>query len=1002
MTRLIGDLVTSKYLDGIGKILSIDEVEQVSVVTFFESPEDHSARPQTVRLESLEDATLHDECVIYCIHPLHKKWQRARYGGQRPNNGHLVIFRRGEDDVVLIHDIYVINIGSKRYLDPRAYLSQRCNDTPLFLNYRSRFIKSYIEQRRSCRSISSVLSSGIELEAYQLAVVRRVLQDDIKKYLLADEVGLGKTIEAGMIIRELVVEDYRKNAIIAVPESLIEQWTEELTQRFFLEAMLDENIVICSHEDLYRSLKKQDVPPSIIVIDEAHLIADWGWSSDIITKQSYEFIAEVCADSEVCLLLSGTPLNGNETNFLSMLHLLNSSSYPLTDAGVSDFKVKISERESLGGIYQALTPANDNTTLSDLLDQIRVIISADIILDELINVATPLVDWLEGEEEGEDRAGAIQDIRLYLGENYRIHQRMLRNRREDAYIASLFPGLDGVEILPWSIDERTLSIEQSLDAFRSEYLSNDTPTNAITQGNYRNWIEKALNNPMSIAEHATIVLADMAGSLQGFESDFLEELIECAKEEQEEKDYIFLIYIDDWLESNPTGKIVVFAGDRDTANSITFLLHEKYGDVIEHHVPGESLRFVDDDATRILVCDKNGEDGLNLHGGKKLVVHYDLPLSISRIEQRLGRVNRYSADIIALPIQSIVFRPHSESYSHHWLNLLNDGIGIFDKSVASLQYVLEPVIEEAWRDVCISGNSAIAECTSKLQGESGLIYRERLRVQAQEQLNSLESEIIAAQEYSSQIIASDDQAEMQANEMQDWITNGLLFRRKKGEVDSTFRYQYMLGTLMDSATFTTKCLLGVDFINTTASAPVTHLMSFDRAICSQGNNVQPFRYGQPFLNTIYDALRTDGRGISAAQVRYIRSKNPIEPIPCFKIEWLISHKNSNQVIGDEIYPPTMVTQWLDQQGEPIQKQAIIDLLTRAYNKDDGGRHKDVNLRSERWAAIEENFPENEWSELVNTVYESGARQVSESIDSDLVSSLNTDCLAYSVIIIASM
>ncbi len=1002
MTKNIGDLVTSTQFEGIGKIYSIDDVEKVSVVTFFESPEEPNARPQTVIFDSLQVATLYDEFVIYCIHPLHRKWQRARYGGKRPNDEHLVIFRKGEDDVLLIHDIYVINLGNRRYLDPRAYLAQRCSDTPLFLDYRSRFINSYIEQRSSCRSISSVLSSGIELEAYQLAVVRRVLQDDVKKYLLADEVGLGKTIEAGMIIRELLVEDYTKKAIIAVPESLIEQWTDELTKRFFLEAMLDENIVICSHEEFYDSLKEQDSTPSVIVIDEAHLIADWGWSSDFTIKQSYEFIAEICAASDVCLLLSGTPLNGNETNFLSMLHLLNSSSYPLTDEGIDEFNIKISERESLGGIYQALTPTNDNTTLSDLLDQIKSIIPADKILDELINIATPLVDWLEGEEEGDDRADVIQDIRIYLGENYRIHQRMLRNRREDSYISSLFPGLDGLEILPWNIDEKRLSIEQSLDAFRSEYLSHDTPTNAITQSNYRGWIEKALNNPMSLARHAATILADSAVTLQGSESGFLEELIECAIEEQEEKDYIFLTYIDNWLANNPAGKIVVFAGEIETANNLALILREKYGDITERHVAGEPVRFLDDNSIRIFVCDRKGEDGLNLHGGKKLVVHYDLPLSISRIEQRLGRVNRYSADIRALPIQSIAFRPSSESYSHDWLSVLNDGIGIFDRSVASLQYVLEPVIDEAWSNVWISGNKGLAACAKKLQGENGLIQRERLRVQAQEQLNNLEDEITAAQEYSSRIIASDDQAEMQANEMQDWITKGLLFRRRRGEMESTFRYQYGPGTLMDSMTFITKCLLGIDFKSSSANAPVTHLMSFDRAVCSRGNDIHPFRYGQPFLNTIYDALSTDSRGISAAQVRYLKSNNVIEPMPCFKIDWLISHNNSNHVIGDEIYPPNIVTQWLDQHGEPIQKKVLIDLLTRPYNKMDGGVYKDVNLRSERWPAIEENFPEKEWSKLVNTVYESGFRHILKSIDTDLIPSLNANCLAYSVTIIASM
>ena len=441
MAQLIGNLVTSDIFQGIGKVYSVDEVENVATVTFFESPEKPDARPMVISIALLRNVTLGDETVIYCIHPLHGKWQRARYGGPRPNEQHLVIFRQGEDDVMPTSDIYVINIGDTDYLDPRAFLSQRCCDTPLFLNHRSNFVNSYIEQRNSCRSISSVLSSGIELEVYQLAVVRRVLQDSTKKYLLADEVGLGKTIEAGMIIRELMINDFSSKAIIAVPEALIEQWTDELTQRFFLEALLDEGIIICSHDDFESELINLDSPPRIVVIDEAHQIAGRGWSNDVTVKNSYARIADACARSEVCLLLSGTPLNGNETNFLSMLHLLNPESYPLTETGIDSFKVKIAERESLGGIYQALTPSNDNSTLSDLFDQIKSVIPSDTLLNDLIGIASPLVDWLNGVEDGDQRANAVNNIRLYLGEHYRLHQRMLRNRREDPYIASLFPGL---------------------------------------------------------------------------------------------------------------------------------------------------------------------------------------------------------------------------------------------------------------------------------------------------------------------------------------------------------------------------------------------------------------------------------------------------------------------------------------------------------------------------------------------------------------------------------
>ena len=804
-----------------------------------------------------------------------------------------------------------------------------------------------------------------------------------------------------MIIRELMINDFTSKAIIAVPEALIQQWTDELTQRFFLEALLDEGIIICSHENFESELIDMDTPPRIVVIDEAHQIASGGWSSNVEIKKSYSCIANACAQSEVCLLLSGTPMNGNETDFLSMLHLLSPESYPLTPEGIDNFRVKILERESLGGIYQALTPSNDNTTLSDLLDQIKLVIPTDDLLNDLIGTVTPLVDWLNGEEDGDERAQAVNDIRSYLGENYRLHQRMLRNRREDPYIASLFPGLIGLEVLPWSIDETSLSIEQSLDAFRSEFLLTGKHTTIITRDNLRTWISLALSNPVLVAEHAIKALDDSDGDIETFEIKMLEELIENAKQEQEEKDYIFLSYTEQWLNNNPTGKIIVFGGSAETANYVAPILSSKFGEEVELHIPGEALEFNDSNNVRILICDEHGEDGLNLHGGKKLVVHYDLPLSISRIEQRLGRVNRYSADISASPVQSIAFCPQSNSFSRHWINLLNEDINIFKKSVASLQYVLEPHIESAWNDVSTLGYEGLIAIGKEFRGEGGLIQRESLKIQAQEQLNNLESEIHAAQEYSSRILESDERAESHANKMDAWLTKGLLFRRKKGEEETTFRYEYKTGTLMDCKTFITKCLLGIDFDLSTHRSPVTHLMSFDRDVCSHGNNIHPFRYGQPFLDTIYNALSSDSRGISSAQVRFLNSSGIKEPVAFFNIEWFVSHRSDNQIVSDESYPPHIIRQWLTSTGDVVRSENTINLLDKPYSKTDELGYKDVNLRTERWEGVEEYFPERDWADLVNSIYKKGYEHTIETLDSNLKESLSIDCLSFSVVIVAS-
>jgi ATP-dependent helicase HepA len=86
-------------------------------------------------------------------------------------------------------------------------LARQINETPMFAEARSGFVRAIIGQRAACQGMSALYSSVIELDSHQVEVVRRVLQDPAQRYLLADEVGLGKTIEAGILIRQYVHDD---------------------------------------------------------------------------------------------------------------------------------------------------------------------------------------------------------------------------------------------------------------------------------------------------------------------------------------------------------------------------------------------------------------------------------------------------------------------------------------------------------------------------------------------------------------------------------------------------------------------------------------------------------------------------------------------------------------------------------------------------------------------------------------------------------------------------
>lgn len=127
--------------------------------------------------------------------------------------------------------------------DPTPFLAAKITETPRFVDARSAFVYSVVAQRSASMGMSALLSSAIELEAHQVEVVRRVLQDPIQRYLLADEVGLGKTIEAGILIRQCFLDGGAEtHVVVLAPAALVPQWSAELATKFFLGDLLDSSL----------------------------------------------------------------------------------------------------------------------------------------------------------------------------------------------------------------------------------------------------------------------------------------------------------------------------------------------------------------------------------------------------------------------------------------------------------------------------------------------------------------------------------------------------------------------------------------------------------------------------------------------------------------------------------------------------------------------------------------------------------------------------------------
>lgn len=974
-----GDLVGSSLFSGTGKLLRVDRKSGECAVGFFESPLNPQARVINVDSGLLEKVQLFEEAIVYCQDRTSGIWRRGRYAGSRPGDRHLVIFRAdGDQEEVDLDEIHCLNIAPGAFLDPASFLADRANDAPFFCSLRHEFLTAYIEQRATCRSISAIPSSSVELEPHQIAVVRRVLQDPIPKYLLADEVGLGKTIEAGMIIREHVLEKkHDARVLITVPAALVDQWREELSGRFHLGDLLANSteplrlIRICAHEQVNDALGSWQ--PSLLVVDEAHQVAPWAWDQQPATRERFSAVAEGCQSASVVLLLSGTPLNGNEKNFLAMLHCLSPEAYEISEEGVRRFTAQVAERELVGGWYSALTAGNSNAALEQILQSLDSKFPEDQVLNSIIKETLPLVDFF-AEQDGDLRAQKIQALRRYVGEHYRLHQRMLRNRRESQQLAWLFPGLAGLSRGYWPVSARMPSLDLLLEEYRSQASRDSDEFLAMSSDVYLHWVDDLLISPFLVEQRALHARQRLSGSLRQAEQELLDDIAQQAHREQAEKDSCLVETMQIWLAEHKNGKAVVFCSAEEVAQHVFTVLASELGGAVERYIPGRELRFVlPASSVRVLVCDHRGEDGLNLHGGQRLAVHYSLPRSFSRIEQRLGRLNRYSANLVGVhPVESFVLLPAHDGLIRRWVDVLDLSVGLFNDTVASLQYVLEEHLEQTWKKVALSGDEALLSGAAGLSGDDGLLVRERRRVKVQEELLALDDEVGEAKEFAEQIADADESAEEQAKRMCAWMTKGLHFNFE-GNLQTPFRLRFAvegsrLGakTLVDVQTFVATCLTGID--PKSGNPPATAPMSFSRVRVAGQAGVYPFRYGQPFVDSIYNLIAVDSRGASSAFLRVLEKSNLSAPKIFFRLNWLIAAtklevSRLEQRRGDEMMPPSVQSHWLAEDGSLVVDESILRSLEWPYDKSNPS-FQDLNLRSDVWPELESLLPAEHWKRMI--------------------------------------
>lgn len=704
----VGELLTvSGVHRSIGRVDS--ETGKTVSVTMFEGP---AGRPRTTEAHLADVARFAPAPKDFAWVDRDGEWQRVS-----------IVSADGAEALVQsgAHG-HVVSTSSLRFrefvplADPLGHLMAGLAGSMRGAFIRRRFNDAYFALSAPAQGLTAVLSAGVSLFPHQIGVVRRVLADPVQRYLLADEVGLGKTIEAGLIIRQRLIDAPRSVVVVIVPNSLVPQWEDELHDRLGLQRFRRGGIEVVAHED--PGSWRRASTPDLVVIDEAHHVAG-GWSSPIAEHSArFDAAKKVTHEAARVLLLSATPVLHRERDLLGMLHLLDPDTFPLDD--LDGFTERIRSREEIGRSFLGLAPGTPGFLLAHPLAELRQRFAADSRL-------VALIDAVEPDAPDETREATLTDVRLHVSETYRLHSRLLRNRRavitEGNYTVR---GRGGHQRFR-DYDPRRPTIERWLDDWRGALLEQAADTTDEWRGVHAEvfWcFVQAASGDLDCLRHLalyrkTLRLRHLEASgidlaargalksvkLEGRARAVLDRALAILGPEPEE---------DELRRSKQAlakachaaigdAPAVVFTSAESTAEVLATFLEDTLQTSVR--AVGKSLEMADrraavhafrDGAVRVLVCDAASEEGLNLQQAD-VIVHLDTPRAASRVEQRIGRADRHGG--AGAPVLSQVLVGESDGYASTWTTALADVFDVFDRSAASTLFAVEAVQREqqlAW------------------------------------------------------------------------------------------------------------------------------------------------------------------------------------------------------------------------------------------------------------------------------------------------------------------
>lgn len=604
--------------------------------------------------------------------------------------------------------------------------------------------------------------SRTTFEVYQFKPVFKFLASDRRSLLIADEVGLGKTIEASLIYLELKARSDLPRTLILCPSSLREKWQNELRLRFdedfqildshglkqFLTAYEGTgglqrlkgiaSIELIRRQDLQQEFARLQVNLDLLIVDEAHHARN-------ASTETHRAVHGLADHADNVILLTATPLQTHTSDLYNILQLVDPATFDDPYLFEEILRPNTLVNRAVKALGEHPPKIRDAAVDLEALRKFRGLWENPILKGALRELHTP-GDWLPERVVRlrrvllelnslafvftRTRKRDVQNVAKRSSLTHHVHLRAEERAFYDAMLAYVRRRLlaSSQQIVGFAMVMRERQAASCLPAAR-DYLMDLLRTRRSDLG-----------------YEGTGTELDEAADLDPAASEIkeIEGLVALAKAmgEGDSKFDSLLTLLAELTGDAQGSKLLVFSFFRRTISYLerrlralghtVFVIH---GGVRPFDRQATITRFKEHDGPAILLSSEVGAEGLDFQFANTLV-NYDLPWNPMRIEQRIGRIDRYGQRSAKIRIVNLVI---SDTIEDRILMRLLDRIRIFEESIGDLEPIVGPVIQELTRKVLTRALSAVEQAQLAKQEADRIV---NLRAE-QEDFEAKKAELMA-------------------------------------------------------------------------------------------------------------------------------------------------------------------------------------------------------------------------------------------------------------------